>query len=215
MLITFEGIDGSGKSTQVRLLADALRAEGRTVHVVREPGGTPLSEAVRALLLAPTSEIAPNAELLLFSSARAQLVADVIRPALGRGETVLADRFYDSTTAYQGGGRGLADPEWLGRFHAFVTGGLAPARTFLVDVPVALAAQRRGGDAARDGADRMEAGGDPFFERVREAYLALARREPGRIHVLDGSQPVEALHAQILADTRGLLSAPAPGTATG
>ena len=202
MLVTFEGIDGSGKSTQAGLLAAALGARGQTVRRVREPGGAELPERVRALLLDPALAIAGRAELLLFSAARAQLVDEVIRPALASGETVIADRFYDSTTAYQGGGRGLADAEWLDRFHAFVTGGLAPDRTYLIDVPLAVAASRREGQQA----DRMEASGDAFYTRVRMAYLALAARSPERILVLDGTLAPEALHARILADVEALTS---------
>ncbi len=197
MLITFEGIDGSGKSTQAARLADALAVRGRTVQLVREPGGTPLGERVRETLLSTESAIAPTAELLLFSAARAQLVDVVIKPALGRGDFVVADRFYDSTTAYQGGGRGVFDVEWLDAFHLKVTGGLTPARTFLLDVPVALALQRREGMTI----DRMEAGGAAFFERVRSAYLALAARHPSRVTVLDGTRAPDELHADILAST--------------
>lgn len=200
MLITFEGIDGSGKSTQARRLAEALGARGHTVRRVREPGGAELPERVRSLLLDPALAIADRAELLLFSAARAQLVEEIIRPALASGETVIADRFYDSTTAYQGGGRGLADPEWLDAFHGFVTGGLAPARTYLLDVPLEIASERRAGEAA----DRMEASGDPFYTRVRMAYLALAAREPDRIAVLDGTLDPDTLHARILADLDAL-----------
>ena len=196
MLISFEGIDGSGKSTQARLLADALAARGQQVRRVREPGGADLPERVRALLLDPALAIADRAELLLFSAARAQLVEEVIRPALASGETVIADRFYDSTTAYQGGGRGLADEAWLDAFHGFVTGGLAPARTYCIDVPLAVASRRRAGEQA----DRMEASVDAFYQRVRMAYLALAARQPKRIVVLDGTLSPEALHEQILAD---------------
>lgn len=200
MLVTFEGIDGSGKSTQARRLAEVLAARGQAVRRVREPGGAELPERVRALLLDPALAIADRAELLLFSAARAQLVEEVIRPALASGETVIADRFYDSTTAYQGGGRGLADPEWLAAFHGFVTGGLAPARTYLLDVPLATAAERRAGEED----DRMEASGDAFYTRVRMAYLALAAREPGRIVVLDGTLGPDDLHALILADLDAL-----------
>jgi dTMP kinase len=194
MLITFEGIDGSGKSTQARRLADALEAAGRRVVRVREPGGTALGERVRALLLDPAAAITPTAELLLFGAARAQLVDEVVRPALAAGAVVVADRFYDSTTAYQGGGRALFDPAWLDAFHAHVTGGLAPARTYLLDVPVEVALARRAGQAD----DRMEAGGAAFFERVRAAYLAAAARHPDRVVVLDGTRPPDALHAEIL-----------------
>ena len=201
MFLSFEGLDGSGKSTQIRLLAGWLRTHGRPVRVVREPGGTVLSEQIRTLLLDPALAIEPTAELLLFSAARAQLVATEMRPALAAGEVVIADRFFDSTTAYQGGGRGVADVDWLRAFHPFVTGGLQPRRTYLLDVPAAVAAARRtarlGGE---DQEDRMEASGEAFFERVREAYLALAAAEPDRFCVLDGTLPPETLHDRIADD---------------
>lgn len=207
MLITFEGIDGSGKSTQARLLYTHFERQGYAPLLVREPGGTVLSERVRALLLDPEAEITPRAELLLFSAARAQLVQEVVRPALDRGRIVIADRFYDSTTAYQGAGRRLADAEWLRTFHAFVTGGLAPDRTYFIDVPLETAAARRGSDR-----DRMEGAGDDFFERVRTAYQRLAEREPERMVALDGRRPVEALHAEIVRDVEHLLRAEPAGT---
>ena len=200
MLITFEGIDGSGKSTQARLLVAHAERQGWRPVLVREPGGTALSERVRALLLDPAARIAPRAELLLFSAARAQLVEEAIRPALDAGRLVVADRFYDSTTAYQGAGRGLAESSWIRAFHAFVTGGLVPARTYLVDVPLDVAAARRGADR-----DRMEEAGPAFFERVRRAYLRLAEAEPERILVLDGTRPVEDLHAAVVEDAERLL----------
>ena len=179
----------------------ALRARGQSVRRVREPGGADLPERVRALLLDPALTIADRAELLLFSAARAQLVEEVIRPALASGETVIADRFYDSTTAYQGGGRGLADEAWLDAFHGFVTAAASrPARTYCIDVPLATAAARRAGQRP----DRMEASGEVFYRRVRMAYLALAARQSQRIVVLDGTLAPEALHAQILTDFDGL-----------
>jgi len=196
MFISLEGIDGSGKSTQAGLLADALRSRGREVVEVRAPGGPRLGEQVRALLLDPEAEIHPRAELLLFSAARAQLVAQTVGPVLARGAIVLADRFFDSSTAYQGAGRGLADPAWLEDFHTFVTDGLAPDRTILVDVPLEVAAQRRGDRPA----DRMERGGDAFYARVRAAYLALADAHPDRILVVDGTTDVKALHDRIFSD---------------
>ena len=204
MLITFEGIDGSGKSTQARKLAETLGERGATVRRVREPGGADLSERIRAILLDPEVPIADRAELLLFSAARAQLVDEVIRPALDAGEVVIADRFYDSSTAYQGAGRGLADPAYLDRFHEFVTGGLAPERTYLIDVPLEVAASRR----SRREADRMEASGEAFYERVRAGYLALAERHPDRILVLDGTLSPGALHACILDDLGALAPPP-------
>lgn len=199
LLLSFEGLDGCGKSTQVRRLRERFRQQGADPLLVREPGGTALSERVRTLLLDPASEIAPRAELLLFAAARAQLAEEAVRPALAAGRPVLCDRFYDSTTAYQGGGRRLADPGWLADFHAFVTGGLAPHRTYLLDVPPAVAAERRG--ASRD---RMEAAGDDFFERVRQAYLALAEAEPERLRVLDGTLSPDTLHQTIWEDVQAL-----------
>ncbi len=208
LLITFEGIDGSGKSTQVRRLQRRLKDIGAEPLLVREPGGTALSERVRALLLDPAAEIAPRAELLLFAAARAQLVDEAVRPALAAGRPVLADRFCDSTTAYQGAGRGLAEAEWLAGFHRFTTGGLIPDRTFVVDVPLEVAARRRGREA-----DRMEAAGAAFFERVRTGYLALAEREPERVRVLDGTRPIGALADEVWEEVEGLAAAAAGGTA--
>ncbi|RMF59414.1 MAG: dTMP kinase [Bacteroidetes bacterium] len=207
MLITFEGIDGCGKSTQARLLAEGLEAAGYEVLLVREPGGTALSERVRSLLLDPDLSVVPMAELLLFSAARAQLVAERIRPALERGEVVICDRFYDSSTAYQGGGRGVAPEAWLRQLHDRVTGGLRPDRTYLIDVPPGVARRRR----RERTADRMEAANEAFFERVVAAYHRLAEAEPDRFLRLDGTRSVDELHAQIWADLRGRLPVP-PGT---
>ena len=201
MFFSFEGIDGSGKSTQARLLAEELRAAGHEVVEVREPGGTSLGEAIRSLLLEPKRQIDERAELLLFSAARAQLVAEVIEPALSRSAVVIADRFYDSSTAYQGGGRQLADTDWMTRLHRFATQSRSPDRTFLIDVPLVLAAQRRGERAQ----DRMEQGGDEFYSRVRASYLGL---EGDRVVVLDGRQSIEHLRQTIAAEAHGLLSKP-------
>lgn len=203
MLITFEGIDGSGKSTQAQLLEEYLQRRGHETLLVREPGGTDLSERVRALLLANELDIDPFAELLLFSAARAQLVNEKIKPALERGTFVLCDRFYDSTTAYQGAGRGVAERPWLRAFHRQVTGGLVPDRTYLVEVPPAVARTRR--TASGRAADRMEATRGDFYERVGEAYAALAEDEPERFLRLDGQQAIDALHEQIRADVERLL----------
>ena len=200
MFFSFEGIDGSGKSTQARLLADALRQRGWEVVEVREPGGTRLGERVRDLLLDPDFSPTPQAELLLFSSARAQLAAEVVRFALDRGAVVIADRFFDSSTAYQGGGRAVADPEWMNSLHRFATSGLVPTRTYLIDVSPETAASRRG----RQPADRMEQSGDEFYRRVRAAYLALAEAE-SRIVVLDGERTVASLHDQISTDAERAL----------
>ncbi|MBO6574880.1 MAG: dTMP kinase [Rhodothermales bacterium] len=201
-LITFEGLDGSGKSTQARLLAEWLREAGYTVEMVREPGGTDISERVREMLLDPRNEISPFAELLLFSAARAQLVAERVQPLLDEGTLVLCDRFFDSTTAYQGFGRGLADPGWLDGFHRKVTGGLVPHRTYLIRITPVEAAHRRRG---RSEDDRMEAAGEPFHERVAEGYDWLAAREPDRVHVLDGTRAIELIATDIRRDMRQML----------
>lgn len=205
MLVTFEGIDGSGKSTQASLLVERLSRSGYRPLLVREPGGTELSERVRALLLDPALSIEPFAELLLFSAARAQLVAERIRPALAEGYVVVCDRFFDSTTAYQGGGRGVEDEGWLQGFSRHVTGGLVPDRTYLVTLDAAVARARRAERAAA--ADRMEAAPDGFQARVAAAYDRLAAAEPDRICRLDGQQPVEALQAHIWADLAPWLAA--------
>ncbi len=213
MFVSFEGLDGSGKTTQLDRLEQRLRAHGRAVTRVREPGGTDIGERVRALLLDPDLDIAPRAELLLFAAARAHLCETVVRPALGRGEVVLADRFFDSTTAYQTGGRGVLppspppgpqapDPQAPGpfmhaeAFHRYVTGDLVPARTFLLRLDPDAALARRAGR----GADRMEASSDAFFRRVAAAYDTIAAASPSRIHVLDASQPAGVLASAIWAD---------------
>lgn len=201
MFISFEGIDGSGKSTQVRLLAEALEEEGYDVIRVREPGGTPLGESIRRILLDGSRDISNRTELLLFSAARTQLVEDVIRPALGDSAIVLADRFFDSTTAYQGGGRGIADQAWIRDFQMFVTGGLVPDLTFFLDVDPETAAGRLV-QSETEGKprvpDRMEEAGVSFFERVRSAYLDMAENEPDRFIVLHGDRKQDKLHREIL-----------------
>lgn len=205
LLITFEGIDGSGKSTQARRLDQYLRDSGFETVMVREPGGTDLSEQIRSVLLQPDCYVHPMAELLLFSAARAQLVAERIRPALDEGRIVICDRFYDSTTAYQGAGRDVAEAEWLQALHRRVTDGLTPDRTYLVEVDPDTARARR--DEEAPAADRMEAAGPDFYERVVRAYDALADAHPNRFVRLDGRRPIDALHEQVRADVASLLDA--------
>ncbi len=200
MFISFEGIDGSGKSTQIELLAKRLRAESQSVRLFREPGGTLLSEKIRELLLDPAYAIHPFAELLLFSAARAQLVSEEMQPALDGGAVVISDRFFDSTIAYQGAGREFGDIAWLVDFQRRVTGGLSPFRTYLLDIPVDLALARRVERNGGNGDDRMEEGDRTFYQRVLSAYRSIAQVEPGRVLVLDGSLAVEVLHEQIWAD---------------
>jgi len=196
MLVSFEGIDGSGKSTQVGRIRDRLVERGYRVELVREPGGTPVSERIRDLLLDDRLHVDPLAEMLLFSAARAQLVAERIRPLLEEGCVVLCDRFFDSTTAYQGGGRRLADPDWLNAFHRRVTGGLVPERTYLLAVSAELGASRRTDRPA----DRMEQAGLAFLGRVEAAYRHLAETEPERILLLDGAAAPDVLTERIWAD---------------
>ena len=206
LLLTFEGIDGSGKSTQARLLNEYLRENGYETLLVREPGGTELSERIRSVLLEPDVNVHPMAELLLFSAARTQLVVERVHPALDNGKIVICDRFYDSTTAYQGAGRGVSrqlSGEWLQSFHRRVTDGLVPDRTYLVELAPDTARVRRDEDAA-DG-DRMEAEDQDFYHRVAAAYDALADEHPDRIQRLDGHRSIEALHATIRADVEALL----------
>jgi dTMP kinase len=195
--LSFEGIDGSGKSTQARLLVDALRARGHEVVAVREPGGTPLGESVRSLLLDPETHVSPRAEALLFSAARAQLVSAVIEPALARGAVVVADRFADSTEAYQGAGRDLqTGTALLEAVSTFATAGRTPTRTYLVQVPLDVALGRRSNRSA----DRMESAGDAFLSRVADAYDRLARHASDRVVRVNGHRPIQDVHDEILAD---------------
>lgn len=190
MLISFEGLDGCGKSTQAHRLAQRLREQGYRVELFREPGATPLSESIRRLLLESATEITPLAELLLFNAARAQLVETALRPALESGAIVLCDRFDDSTTAYQGYGRGLP-LEVVATCNRIATGGLKPAVTFFLDVPVELALRRS------RGSDRLEQAGREFFERVRSGYWEIARQEPERVFCIDATRSPEEVHAHI------------------
>jgi dTMP kinase len=187
--ITFEGIDGSGKSTQIALLKERLEALNRTVAVVREPGGTALSEQMRGLLLDHHSrDLSKRAEALLFSTARAQLVHEVIIPALERGAIVLSDRYADSTVAYQGYGRELPLNEII-TIQEFATKNLQPDLKVLLDLNVDVAASRLLGSHA----DRMESAGKAFQMRVRQGYLTMARAAPDNWLVIDGDQPKEKI----------------------
>lgn len=199
LLISFEGVDGSGKSTQASLVKDRLQEMGLPVVMYREPGGTPLSERIRTLLLDPDLDINPLAELLLFSAARAQLVNSVIQPALDNGSIVILDRFFDSTVAYQGAGRGILDQEWIREFNAVVTSNMSPDRTYYIAIQPEDAAARLGTSK-----DRMEQTGLEFFQRVADGYEHIAQQEAGRVLRLDGKADIDAIHKQIWSD---LLSA--------
>ena len=197
--ITFEGGEGCGKSTQIRLLAERLRAAGKEVLLTREPGGTALAEKIRSLVR-EESDDPPNsrAETLLFIASRAQVVENVIRPALASGTWVLCDRFADSTFAYQGYGRGL-DLDELKRINSFATGGLEPDRTILLNVSPEVSAKRmRAREAATNtDADRMEKAGDGFHARLRQGFFELAAAEPERFAVIQADGSVEEVEEAV------------------
>ena len=198
-LVTLEGGEGAGKTTVLHALRDALAATGADVVCTREPGGTPLAERIRELLLDPNHEPAsPQAELLLMFASRAQHVRETILPALHRGAWVLCDRFTDSSHAYQGGGRGL-DPAFIGELEQRVVG-IRPGLTLLLDVAVD---EGRARARSRDGdADRIERERDGFFERARAVFLARAAAEPARFRVLDASRPAAVVAAGAVASLR-------------
>jgi len=234
LLITFEGTEGSGKSTHIQLLAERLRATGRIVHVLREPGGTPIGEEVRHTLKHSQQNHAMTAEteLLLMNASRAQLVREVIRPAMTAGDMVLCDRFYDSTIAYQGYGRQL-DLNLVRTIIDFAVGATRPSLTLLLLVPIDVSEARRrerkhgmSSDMAIDGIkpeghtppiisepwrDRIEEAGRDFFQRVEDGYKAIAAAEPGRVLPIDSTQPVEAVTTAIWRRVEPLLERTKPG----
>lgn len=195
LFISFEGPEGAGKSTQLARLAAELERSGLRCLKTREPGGTPLGDELRRLLLDPQQSVNPLSEFLLYSASRAQLLSEVIRPALQRGEVVLCDRYADSTLAYQGAGRGL--PEAFLRDVTWeATGGLRPHLTFLLDLDPELGLERAGRRGAKD---RLESADLRFHQRVREGFLRLARAEPERFTVLDATRSPEDLQRDIWA----------------
>jgi dTMP kinase len=201
--ITFEGPEGAGKSTQIRLAADHVRATGRAVLVTREPGGTAIGERIREVLLAPSSsEMLPETEALLMTAARAQHVAEVIRPALTRGDVVLCDRYVDSTLAYQGGGRGLSIDALL-RLQAFATGGLEPDLRILLDLPIEFGLRRRRTELAE--VNRLDDETATFHNRVRQMYLELAQY-PGWV-AIDAARSVDEVAHDVRAALDGVLGA--------
>ncbi len=207
LFITFEGSEGCGKSTQLRRLAEGLRGRGREVVVTREPGGTEIGEQLRQLLQFSKAGhgMVPEAELLLFTASRAQLVREVIQPALGRGAVVIADRFLDSTTVYQGVARKV-DGAQVAAINQFAVGDCLPALTFLLDLDLAEARARLTRRApSAETPDRMESQPAEFYEAVRRGYLALATAHPERIAVLDASRPIEAVAAEIWERVEGKL----------
>lgn len=205
LFITFEGVEGSGKSTQARRLSETLRARGRAVTLTREPGGTALGERLRDILLdLGQSGMLPEAELFLYMASRAEHVAGVIEPALERGEVVIADRFGDASVAYQGGGRELGT-RLVESLNEVATRGVKPDVTFLLDLDPDRGLERL---SRRQGAgrDRIESEALAFHERVRSAYLSAAGREPSRFDVLDGSLSEEAIAEAVLARVDRLLN---------
>jgi dTMP kinase len=198
-LIAFEGVEGAGKSTQVELLRQALEKAGRRVVTTREPGGTPVGEQVRSILLDPASTLDARTEALLFAAARAQLVAQVIRPALERAEVVLCDRYLDSSLAYQGAARGLG-LEPVAAINGFATEGLLPDLVVLLRVDPAEGLARQ-----RGGRDRIERQDLEFHQRVAQGFLDLAAADPERFVVIDGAAPVDRVAAEVRAAVlRGL-----------
>jgi dTMP kinase len=201
LFVTYEGIEGAGKSTQIGLVGSRLRSRGLGVRVSREPGGTPLGEALRALLLEGRGgRVEPLVEALLMVADRADHVSRVLRPALTAGEIVLCDRHADATLAYQGGGSGLP-LDLLGHLNRIATGGLVPDLTVFLDLPPERAAERLAARGQR-GLDRFEAEPTAFFERVRGCYLDLAAAEPGRWLVLAATRPAEELAGAVEAEIR-------------
>lgn len=198
--VTFEGLDGSGKSTQIRKLAAALEARGHAVTVTRQPGGTRIGDRIRALLLdSKTEAIDPMTELGLMFSDRAQAIAEVIRPALEAGRVVLCDRYTDSTEAYQGGGRQLGSEPVL-ELHRLLCGDVWPELTILMDSDVnsSVRRARRRNKAAEHDENRFEKESQAFFTRVRDGFLAIAKREPQRVVKIDARPPIEVVHDEIV-----------------
>lgn len=198
VFITIEGGEGVGKSTQARLLVDRLKGAGLPAMRTREPGGTPVGDRIRTLLLDPEAHMAPSTELLLYEASRAELVSAVIAPALARGESVVCDRFYDSTTAYQAYGRGL-DADIIHALNMTATGGVRPDVTVYLALPIAEAMPR----ATRGGADRMESESLEFHRRVTEGFDAIAAAEPERVLRIDASGPVDEVAARVWRSVSG------------
>ncbi|MEX2600708.1 MAG: dTMP kinase [Balneolaceae bacterium] len=192
MLISFEGIDGCGKSTQISLLRNWLESEEYPVQMFREPGGVELAEQIRSLLLNTSHVVDPVTELLLFSAARSQLIAEQVKPLLEAGEIVILDRFYDSTTAYQGFGRESVPLEEIRTLNRIAGHGLVPDLTFYLRISYELSQERTAGGEK----DRMERSGEPFFTRVIAGFDKLARDEP-RFRTLDASRSPEEIHRKI------------------
>jgi dTMP kinase len=201
LFLSLDGLDGTGKSTQCRLLADWLRARGRTVTTCADPGGTAVGDVIRSLLLEHRGEMALACEALLFMASRAQLTAEVIQPALAGNNIVVADRYVLANVVYQGHAGGL-DPEQLWTVGRLSTGGLEPDLTLVLDLPLDQALRRRGRPA-----DRVESRAAEYHQRVREGFLTEARRRPERIRIVDASGSVESVHVQICQEVTRVMAA--------
>jgi dTMP kinase len=202
--ITFEGIDGCGKSTQLELAAERLRKESFPILVTREPGGTAIAEKIREILISPqNSEMVNECELLMYLAARAQHVREKIIPALKQGFIVLCDRFQEATFAYQGFGRNIS-LDFLKKINSFATGGLMPDLTFIFDISVDLSSARM--QKMNKTKDRLELNGRAFYEKITEGYRFLAKSEPQRILLLDGSEPLEKISDQVYCRIKDILT---------
>jgi dTMP kinase len=198
MFISFEGIDFCGKSTQIELLKDFLIDKNKKVEILREPGGTELSEKIRTMLLdSKNSQMIAETELFLFSASRAQLVREKIRPYLEKGIYVISDRFHDSSTSYQGYGRGIPI-EMVNKIHNVAIGDTFPDVTFFIDIPVGIANERKK-KRSKGKLDRIELADIEFYNRVRTGYLEIAKQED-RFKVIDGTQTIENIHNQIISE---------------
>lgn len=205
LFITLEGIEGSGKTTHMRLAAEKLAGEGRPVFQTREPGGTRIGEQIRSVLLSPENgSMSPLTELLLYEACRAQLIAELVRPELEKGSLVLCDRYFDATTAYQGFGRGL-DLDLVERLNGIAGQGIEPDLTILLDCCVGAGLERirgryrnQSGEGGPRGPDRMEAEERAFHERIRQGYLRIAQKHAHRVRLVDASGGVEGVHAKVM-----------------
>ena len=192
LFITFEGTDGCGKTTQIKLLEEYLESKGKKVLLTREPGAKGLGVKLREILLNYDGEVSPNCESFLFLADRAQHIDTIIKPAVERGEIVLCDRHTDSTVAYQGYGRGV-DLDEIKMLNNIATSGVKPDLTFIFDIDIETAQARVGKEK-----DRMESAGVEFFQRVRQGYLEIAKSEPKRVKLIDGTRPIEDIYKEIL-----------------
>lgn len=206
MFISFEGIDCCGKTTQIKLLTEKLQQEQHNFLVMREPGGSEISERIRSVLLDKKHHnMTQITELFLFSASRAQLVTEVIKPALLQNKLVICDRYVDSTTVYQGYGRGLTIGA-VKTINSVATLGVMPKKTFFIDITIHEMNERR--QSTKEDKDRMELSNDEFYQRVRDGYIKLAHEEPDRFIVIDGKESIETIHEQIWAIMKDLLPMP-------